>query len=133
MDWQQLSAEMQDALNRAIEREDFVLGEDVSAFESEAAAYLEVKHAIGLNSGTDAFRIALVTIGLQADDEVITTPFCFASDAAAVVLEGGTPVFADIDPLTTNIDINCIKERYHQKPKPFFLPICTAYRWTWIH
>jgi dTDP-4-amino-4,6-dideoxygalactose transaminase len=117
MDWKQLSAEMQEALSRAIEREDFVLGEDVSAFESEAAAYLGVKHAIGLNSGTDAFRIALVAIGLQAGDEVITTPFCFASDAAAVVIEGGTPVFADIDPLTTNIDISCIKEAISEKTK----------------
>jgi dTDP-4-amino-4,6-dideoxygalactose transaminase len=117
MDWKQLSAEMQEALSIAIEREDFVLGEDVSAFESEAAAYLGVKHAIGLNSGTDAFRIALVAIGLQAGDEVITTPFCFASDAAAVVIEGGTPVFADIDPLTTNIDISCIKEAISEKTK----------------
>ncbi|MGD2097251.1 MAG: DegT/DnrJ/EryC1/StrS family aminotransferase [Desulfobacterales bacterium] len=117
MDWKQLSAEMQEALNRAIEREDFVLGEDVSAFESEAATYLGVKHAIGLNSGTDAFRIALVTTGLQEGDEVITTPFCFASDAAAVVIEGGRPVFADIDPLTTNIDISCIKEKISEKTK----------------
>lgn len=108
---------MHEALNRAIEREDYVLGEDVSAFESEAAAYIGVKHAIGLNSGTDAFRIALAVIGLQAGDEVITTPFCFASDAAAVVIEGGTPVFADIDPLTTNIDIDCIKEKISPKTK----------------
>jgi dTDP-4-amino-4,6-dideoxygalactose transaminase len=117
MDWKQLSGEMKDALNKAIEREDFVLGEDVSAFESEAAAYLDVKHAIGLNSGTDAFRIALVAIGLQTGDEVITTPFCFVSDAAAVVIEGGTPVFADIEPLTTNIDISCIKEKISEKTK----------------
>ena len=80
---------MGEALNRVIERKDFVLGEEVQAFQTEVAAYLGVKHAIGLNSGTDAFRIGLVTIDLQEGDEVITTPFCFASDTAAVVIEGG--------------------------------------------
>lgn len=117
MDWQELSREMQEALNRAIEREDFVLGEDVSAFESEVAAYLGVKHAIGLNSGTDAFRLALIAIGLQEGDEVITTPFCFASDAAAVVVEGGKPVFADIEPCTANIDIKAVREKVSEKTK----------------
>lgn len=117
MDWKELSVEMQEALNRAIERKDFVLGEDVSAFETEVASYLGVKHAIGLNSGSDAFRIALVAIGLQKGDEVITTPFCFASDAAAVILENGRPVFADIDPATCNIDVNRVAERMSEKTK----------------
>ena len=86
IDWKNLSHDMREALDRAVERKDFVLGEDVQAFENEVAAYLGVKHAIGLNSGTDAFRIALIAIDLQKGDEVITTPFCFASDAAAVML-----------------------------------------------
>jgi dTDP-4-amino-4,6-dideoxygalactose transaminase len=105
-----ISRETRNALNRVIERGDFILGEDVRLFESEAAAYLGVRHAIGLNSGSDAFRIALVAIGLQEDDEVITTPFCFASDAAAVVIEGGKPVFVDIDPATCNIDVSRIEQ-----------------------
>ncbi len=117
MDWKELSFEMREALNKAVDRKDFVLGEDVSAFESEAADYLGVNHAIGLNSGTDAFRIALVVIGVKEGDEVITTPFCFASDAAAVVSEGGTPVFADIERDTANIDINCIKGKITSKTK----------------
>ncbi len=108
---------MREALNRAIKREDFVLGEDVQSFETEVAAYLGVKHAIGLNSGTDAFRIALIAIDLQEGDEVITTPFCFASDAAAVVMEGGKPVFADIDPRTCNIDIDRVAEKISEKTK----------------
>ena len=107
-DWDGIFREIQQALNRAIERKDFILGEDVRSFESETAAYLGVRHAIGLNSGSDAFRIALVAIGLEEGDEVITTPFCFASDAAAVVIEGGKPVFVDIDPATCNIDVNRI-------------------------
>jgi dTDP-4-amino-4,6-dideoxygalactose transaminase len=117
MDWKELSEEMREALNKAIERKDFVLGEDVRAFQTEAAEYLGVKHAIGLNSGSDAFRIALVAIGLRAGDEVITTPFCFASDAAAVVIEGGKPVFADIDPATCNIDVDRVAEKISEKTK----------------
>ena len=117
MDWEELSQEMQAALSRAIERKDFVLGEDVQAFENEVATYLGIKHAIGLNSGTDAFRIALAVIDLQEGDEVITTPFCFVSDAAAVVIEGGKPVFADIDPHTCNIDIDRIAEKITAKTK----------------
>ena len=108
---------MQEALNRAIERKDFVLGEDVRAFEVEVAAYLGVKHAIGLNSGSDAFRIAMIAIGLQESDEVITSPFCFASDAAAVVIEKGNPVFADIDPATCNIDLDRVAEKISEKTK----------------
>jgi dTDP-4-amino-4,6-dideoxygalactose transaminase len=108
---------MRQALNRVIDREDFILGEDVAAFETEVATYLGVEHAIGLNSGTDAFRIALAVIDLQEGDEVITTPFCFASDAAAVVLEGGKPVFADIDPRTCNIEIDRIAEKISEKTK----------------
>lgn len=69
---------MQEALNRVVERRDF---------ENEVAVHLGVKHAIGINSGSDAFRIALVAIGLRQGEEVITTPFCFASDA--VVMEKG--------------------------------------------
>jgi len=108
---------MGEALNRVIERKDFVLGEEVQAFQTEVAAYLGVKHAIGLNSGTDAFRIGLVTIDLQEGDEVITTPFCFASDTAAVVIEGGKPIFADIDPRTCNIDIDRVAEKISEKTK----------------
>lgn len=117
MDWKILNKEMQQALELAIKRKDFVLGEDVRKFESEVASYLGVKHAIGLNSGTDAFRIALIAIGLKDGDEVITTPFCFASDAAAVKMEGGTPVFADIEPGTCNIDVEKIKEKITDRTK----------------
>jgi dTDP-4-amino-4,6-dideoxygalactose transaminase len=109
-DWDSISREMREALDRTIERKDFILGEDVRSFESEVAAYLGVSHAIGLNSGSDAFRLALIAIDLQAEDEVITTPFCFASDAAAVVIEGGKPVFVDIDPSTCNIDVTLIEQ-----------------------
>jgi len=110
-DRQAMKEEIAAAVQRVIDREDFILGEDVARFEAEAAEYLGVKHAVGLNSGTDAFRISLAAIGIKPGDEVILPPFCFISDAAAVVLEGGTPVFADIDPGTCNLDVRRIEEK----------------------
>ena len=117
LNWKEVDREMKAALCRVIERKDFVLGEDVHIFESEVAAYLGVKNAIGLNSGTDAFRTALAAINIQKGDEVITTPFCFASDAAAIVVEGGTPVFADIDSCTCNIAIDRVAEKISKQTK----------------
>jgi dTDP-4-amino-4,6-dideoxygalactose transaminase len=110
-DRQTVKREIAAAIQQVIDREDFILGEEVSRFEDEAAAYLGVKHAVGLNSGTDAFRIALAAIGVKPGDEVILPPFCFISDAAAVALEGGTPVFADIDPVTCNLDVRRVEEK----------------------
>lgn len=100
--------ELWDDLNAAIQRVmrsgHFIMGPDVVAFEQEAAEYLGVKHAVGLNSGTDALIIGLRALGIGAGDEVITTPFTFFATAESISTVGATPVFADIDPDTYNID-----------------------------
>ncbi|MGI9211036.1 MAG: DegT/DnrJ/EryC1/StrS family aminotransferase [Methylococcaceae bacterium] len=82
----------------------FILGPNVKAFEEEAAAYLGVEHTIGVASGTDALLLALLAAGIQAGDEVITTPFTFIATAEAIRYIGATPVFVDIDPHTFNLD-----------------------------
>jgi dTDP-4-amino-4,6-dideoxygalactose transaminase len=81
-----------------------VLGPDVEAFEREAAEYLGVKHAVGLNSGTDALFIGLRALGVEPGDEVVTTPFTFFATPEAISLIGATPVFADIEADSFNLD-----------------------------
>ncbi len=88
----------------ALEKTQFILGPNVSAFESEAAACLGVKHAVAVASGTDALHLALAAAGIGEGDEVITSPFTFIATAEAIRYVGATPVFVDIDPRTFNIN-----------------------------
>ncbi|MEA3192558.1 MAG: UDP-N-acetyl-3-dehydro-alpha-D-glucosamine 3-aminotransferase [Betaproteobacteria bacterium] len=82
----------------------FVLGPEGEAFEREIAAYTGAKHAVGVNSGTDALHFALVAAGIGAGDEVIIPSFTFFATGEAVSYTGATPVFADVDPGTFNLD-----------------------------
>ncbi len=100
-----LKDEIEPAVCAALAACQYIGGPNVKAFEAEAAAYAGVKHAISCASGTDALLIALRAIGLQAGDEVITTPFTFVATASTVVMCGATPVFVDIDPRTFNLDL----------------------------
>ncbi|MRR34003.1 DegT/DnrJ/EryC1/StrS family aminotransferase [bacterium] len=102
--YQQLKDEIDGGITAVMEKCQFILGPNVNAFEQEAAAFLGVKHAITVASGTDALHLALVAAGIGPGDEVITTPFTFIATAEAIRYVGATPVFVDIDPRTFNID-----------------------------
>ena len=111
--WTQLKA----AVERVMISGQFVLGEEVSAFESEAAAYLGVNHAVGLNSGTDALVIALRAIGVGPGDEVITSPFSFFATAESISSVGAKPIFVDVDAETFNLNPALIEAAISDKTK----------------
>ena len=82
----------------------FILGPNVQSFEEEAAAYLGVRHAIGVANGTDALVLALDAMGVGEGDEVICPAFTFYATAEAIIRRGARPVFADVEASTLNID-----------------------------
>jgi UDP-2-acetamido-2-deoxy-ribo-hexuluronate aminotransferase len=82
----------------------YILGPEVEELEHILAAYVGVNHCVAVASGTDALLIALMSLGVQAGDEVITTPFSFIATSETIALLGATPVYVDIDPATYNLD-----------------------------
>lgn len=111
--WPELTA----AFERVMRSGQFIGGPEVEAFEREAAAWLGAKHAVGLNSGTDALVIALRALGIGPGDEVITTPFSFFATAEAISNVGATPVFVDADEATMNLDVRRIAEAVTARTK----------------
>jgi len=109
-----------DDINAVVEvlRSDFLTtGPMVKNFEEALADYLGVKHVVVLSNGTAALHAACFSAGIGPGDEVITTPITFAASANAVLYCGGTPVFADIDPLTYNIDPQSIENQITERTK----------------
>jgi dTDP-4-amino-4,6-dideoxygalactose transaminase len=96
-------------LKNLMRRGDFILGLDVKEFESAFAAYLGAKFALGLNSGTDALFLGLLSLGIGPGDEVIVPVYTYIASAFAVSYTGAKPVFVDINEATFNIDARKIE------------------------
>jgi dTDP-4-amino-4,6-dideoxygalactose transaminase len=84
-------------------------GPRVASFERAFAGYVGAPHALAVNSCTAALHLSLIACGVAAADEVVTTPLTFCATANAIVHAGGTPVFADIDPVTCNLDPRAVE------------------------
>lgn len=95
----------------------FINGPEVHQFQKELEDYLGVKHVIPCANGTDALQIAMMGLGLQPGDEVITADFTFAATVEVIALLGLTPVLVEVDPVTFNIDIQAIKKAITPKTK----------------
>ncbi|HZR95679.1 MAG TPA: DegT/DnrJ/EryC1/StrS family aminotransferase [Gaiellaceae bacterium] len=99
-----LKAELEARFREVLDSGQFIRGPHFYAFQEEAAAYLGVKRAIGVANGTDALVLALDALGIGDGDEVICPAFTFYATAEAIARRGATPVFADVDPVTLNVD-----------------------------
>lgn len=99
-----LQGQVLSAIEAVVKSNHFINGPDVKAFEAEFAAFLNVPHAVGVSSGSDALVAALHACDIGRGDEVITSPFTFFATVEAILRVGATPRFADIDPESFNLD-----------------------------
>ena len=121
LDLKQQHAALRDELRAAVERvldsQQFILGEDVRLLESELARYTGTRHAVGCGSGSDALLLALLALDIKAGDEVVTTPFTFFATAGAIARTGARPRFVDIEPRTYNINPARIEDAINERTR----------------
>jgi dTDP-4-amino-4,6-dideoxygalactose transaminase len=115
--YEALIPELKDAFARTLESGRFIFGPEVEAFEQEAAEFLGVPETVSCANGTDAIVLALDALEVGPGDEVICPAFTFYATAEAIARRGATPVFADIDPVTLNIDPADVERRITERTK----------------
>ncbi len=99
-----IKPEVDAAVLRVLDSAQFILGDEVAAFEREFAAYCQASDCVAMNSGTSALHLALLAAGVGPGDEVITVPFTFVATVSTIVYTGATPVFVDVDPVHFTMD-----------------------------
>ena len=115
--YRSIKEEIDQAISEVLEKGHFILGPNVAAFEKEIAAFLGVKHGVGVASGTDALILAMRALDIGPGDEVIVPSYTFFATAEAVLLVGATPVLVDVEPATYTIDVTQIASRITDKTK----------------
>lgn len=117
LQYKSLKEELNNALIRTAESQQFILGKEVEKFESSICEYLNCEYSIGVSSGTDALLVSLMALNIQPDDEVILPSYSFFATAGVVSRLNAIPVFVDIEPITFNISVNDIKKKITKKTK----------------
>ncbi|MDR3625795.1 MAG: DegT/DnrJ/EryC1/StrS family aminotransferase [Ignavibacteriaceae bacterium] len=112
-----LKKDLDEALIRVAESQYFILGAEVEKMEQAFCQYLKCNYALGVSSGTDALLIALMALDIKPGDEVIVPAYSFFATAGVVSRLHAVPVFADIDPVTFNIDPDEIRRKITRKTK----------------
>ncbi|MEO8151862.1 MAG: DegT/DnrJ/EryC1/StrS family aminotransferase [Rhizobacter sp.] len=118
-----LKTQINERMQRVLDHGQYIMGPEVAELEARLAAYTGSRHCISVASGTEALLIALMALDLKPGDEVITTPFTFAATAEMIVLLGGVPVFADIEPDTCNLDAREVEAKITPRTKAI-MPVC---------
>ena len=109
--YQRIEQEVQAEIARVCASQQFILGSEVEKMESEVAGFTGAAEAVGCASGTDALWLALVAVGVQPGDVVVTTAFSFFASASSIVRAGARPMLMDVDPLTLNVDAGLVGEK----------------------
>jgi dTDP-4-amino-4,6-dideoxygalactose transaminase len=120
--YKNIKPEIDAAIAGVSESGQFVLGDEVRAFEEEFADYCGARYAIALNSGTSALHLALLAANIGPGDEVITVPFTFVATVAAIRYTGARPVFVDIEPRSYTMDPDQLKAAITERTKAI-LPV----------
>lgn len=115
--YQRYKTEIDSAIHDVLDTSQYIMGPKVREFEENLAKFSGAKHAIGCASGTDALLLALMAIGIEAGDEIITTPFTFIASSEVISLLGAIPVFVDIEEDTYNINADLIEAKISNKTK----------------
>ncbi len=115
--YEQIKEAVNAGINEVIETSEFINGPAVKSFSKELGKYLHVKHVIPCANGTDALQIALMAIGCEPGDEIITVPFTFVATVEVVALLKLKPVFVDVDEHTFNIDVKQIESKITSRTK----------------
>jgi len=121
--YQRIREDILSAVERVCSSQHFILGPEVEELEREVAAFTGAADAVGCASGTDALWLMLAACGVKPGDSVITTPFSFLASASAIVRAGATPIFADIDPATFNINPQQVSSRLKEAKARALLPV----------
>jgi dTDP-4-amino-4,6-dideoxygalactose transaminase len=115
--YQAIKPEVDAAIQRVIANSSYILGPEVKTFEDDWAAFCQVKHAVGTDSGTAALHLALLLLEVGPGDEVITSTHTFIATAEVISLTGARPVFVDVDPRTYNLDPEKVKDAISPRTK----------------